>query len=704
MLLRKKVKDLRSLERTGDPETPPALVVVVDEFAEIAAEIPAFTDGLLDILRQGRAVGVHLVLATQRSLGGASTQLQTQTNLRIALRVADADDSTAAVGDASAATFDPGLPGRAVARTNAGRPILFQTAYSGGLSFADTSASPVSITELRFGAELLWEHSVQERTIPERLITDQGRIVATIKAASREASIGAPRKPLPPELSASYDLAVVPQRRVDTELVLGVSDDIVNGKQDPVLFLPDQHGNIGIFGAGGSGKTTALRTLVAAAGITPKGGPVDVYAIDFAGGGLRMLEALPNVGAVVSGDDQERIIRLLRMLRDEAESRSVRFSTMLADTITSYRRIAGEPDERRLLLLIDGFPSFRESFETSSALSKWFSVFHDLMSLGRPLGIHVALTADRPLALGRQTAAALSRRVLLRMTDEIDYDGAREGRIVMGMNTPPGRGIVDKLETQIAVLGGDGNVSAQAKAIRELGEAMERAGRVTAPSIGVLSHEISPQEMPANVQGAPVLGVSDDDLQPIGFRTTGVFLVGGPSGSGRSTALRWLAESVRRAHPDAKAYYLGNQSSELPATGNWAAIARTPETVIELARELASSIAVAPEQPKTLIIVEDIASFLNTPPDGALVELMKSVKRSRHLLVAESEISGWGSSWPLLSEAKGFRHGFLLQPDASDTDLILRTTAPRVTRSEFPPGRGLYVSRGKVVRVQLPHA
>jgi S-DNA-T family DNA segregation ATPase FtsK/SpoIIIE len=33
---------------------------------------------------------------------------------------------------------------------------------------------------------------------------------------------------------------------------------------------------------------------------------------------------------------------------------------------------------------------------------------------------------------------------------------------------------------------------------------------------------------------------------------------------------------------------------------------------------------------------------------------------------------------------------------------VLRTVFPRIAKADFPPGRGLFVSRGKVVRVQLP--
>jgi len=58
-------------------------------------------------------------------------------------------------------------------------------------------------------------------------------------------------------------------------------------------------------------------------------------------------------------------------------------------------------------------------------------------------------------------------------------------------------------------------------------------------------------------------------------------------------------------------------------------------------------------------------------------------------------------SWPLLMEVKSARRGFALQPDATEGDILFRTTYPRSRRSEFPPGRGFLVQGGKTRKVQL---
>src|SRR5690606_29042474 len=121
LLAAKGAKDLETLEKTGDPETPPSLVIVIDEFAALVNEVPAFVDGVVDIAQRGRSLGLHLIMATQRPAGVIKDNLRANTNLRIALRMADEGDSTDILGIPAAAHVDPGLPGRAMARTGPGR-------------------------------------------------------------------------------------------------------------------------------------------------------------------------------------------------------------------------------------------------------------------------------------------------------------------------------------------------------------------------------------------------------------------------------------------------------------------------------------------------------------------------------------------------------------------------------------------------------
>ncbi|MGI8711263.1 MAG: FtsK/SpoIIIE domain-containing protein, partial [Acidimicrobiales bacterium] len=83
----------RAVSGSGRLEALPRLVVVIDEFATLAAEVPDFVDALVAVAQRGRSLGVHVVLATQRPSGAVSDHIRANTNLRVALRVQDEGDS-----------------------------------------------------------------------------------------------------------------------------------------------------------------------------------------------------------------------------------------------------------------------------------------------------------------------------------------------------------------------------------------------------------------------------------------------------------------------------------------------------------------------------------------------------------------------------------------------------------------------------------
>src|SRR5699024_4857636 len=160
---------------------------------------------------------------------------------------------------------------------------------------------------------------------PTREVVDPGpndiaRVVETVRAAAENAGVPAPRKPWLSELADAYDLSRLPSRRTDEELLLGVMDGPGDQAQPTTSRSPDRDANLAIYGTGGPGKSTTLRTLAISAASTVRGGPVHVYGIDFGASGLTTLEALRHVGTIVSGDDEERVRRLLISHRHERSS------------------------------------------------------------------------------------------------------------------------------------------------------------------------------------------------------------------------------------------------------------------------------------------------------------------------------------------------------------------------------------------------
>ena len=698
----KHVKDLQELEKAGDPETPPSLVIVVDEFAALVHEVPEFVDGVVNVAQRGRSLGLHLVLATQRPAGVIKDNLRANTNLRLALRMADETDSTDVLGSPESAHFDPALPGRAVSKTGPGRLVPFQAGYVGGWTDADRRDPDVTIEELVIGEGRPWLPSESAvRPAPHKQgRSDIARITDSIRRATELAQLPPPRRPWLDELAHVYDLAKLPTRRRDDELVFGVIDEPDQQRQSVAAFYPDHEGNLAIFGTGGAGKSAALRSLAIAAGLTARGGPCQVYCLDFSSRGLDMLADLPHVGAVIAADEGDRVRRLMRTLLATADDRARRYAAVRAGTITEYRSGGGAPEEPRIIVLLDGFTAFRQQYESADG-GRWFDALANLAADGRPLGIHLILTADRPASLPSRFSSRVQRRLVLRLADDNDYFTAGAEAGALTPDSPPGRGLFGRAEFQVAVFGGATGTTAQARAISQLAAAMRRQHVSDAPRVEQLPKIVRLSELPATADGRPAIGVADDSLDPVGFRPEGVFLISGPPVSGRTTAAATAMIALDRAAPGVVPVLFGGKRSPLASLGIWQQIATDPAEIAEAAAKIDQAAGGGEGVQRYAVVIEAVSEFLSTPADAPLVAMIKTLTRFGHVVIAEAETSALGGGWPLLNAVKSGRTGLALQPEQGDGTIVYKTDFPRSRRADYPPGRGLLVEGGRVRLLQV---
>ena len=704
LLNRKKAKDLLELEKRQDPECPPALVLVIDEFAALASEMPEFVDGVVDIAQRGRSLGIHLIMATQRPAGVIKDNLRANTNLRIALRMADEDDSRDVVGDPIAATFPASIPGRGIAKTGPGRLVPFQSAYAGGWTDEDDGAVvEVRVSELRFGSTAEWEpdRPAEAETHDEDLgPNDQKRIVSTLIRASEVAGLPAPRRPWLDDLATVVDLANL-DNDGDTRIPIAVMDVPENQVQEPAVFVPDRDGSLVVYGTSGAGKSTVLKTIATAAGMRPDLGRVQVYCLDFASGALGPLAELPHVGSVVDGMDAERIQRLFRTLEREMDRRSAAFSAASAATVQEYREIA-DPNMPRIIVLLDNFPEFKKDWEYAPGRAPFYRTFMRILGEGRTLGVHTVITADRGNAVPSAVASNISRRVVLRLGDESQYMMLNAPRDILDEQSAAGRAIIDGHEAQIAVLGGTSNVVEQTKALREFAAKLRAQGVRDLPEIGALPTMVPASDMPATVDGMPVFGVADDTLAPHGFEPLGSFVISGPPASGRTNALRALVVAMERFDPNVRMYHLGTRRSELKDFRPWVRSAIKPEEEKDLVTELTELVTSDVADGRILIVIEDIPHLADGAADRPMRALLQAMNNSDHMLIGEAEISRASGSVGVLGEWKTGRQGIILKPDTYDGESIFKTAFSRVKRSDFPVGRGIFVQAGRMVTMQMP--
>ena len=711
LLAAKGAKDLETLYRAGDSEAPPSLVIVVDEFATLARDVPEFVDGVVDIAQRGRSLGLHLILATQRPTGVIKDNLRANTNLRIALRMADEADSTDILGIPTAAHVDPALPGRALARTGPGRVAAFQCAYAGSYSVPGHASCEVAVRERALGAGAQWTTREGTRTGASIGVrpgapdgeSDVARVVAALRLGATRLNMAAPRRPWLDELAACYrldDLAPT----VPDAVAFAVGDDPQHQSQFTVTFEPDHDGNMLILGGSGAGKSTAVRSIALGATLSTSLAPVHIYAIDAASAGLDILRPLPHVADVIEADDHERVARMMSRLVAMVRERSAVFTASRASTLTHFRTLSAQPPLPRVLVLIDGYGSFQADYMNDVARHHVFATFREILAAGRAVGVHVVLSADRIGALHTSIQALIPRTVTLRQNDDAAYSMLGLRKVGLTSQSPAGRGIdlATRKELHVAVLGGSPRIDDQAHAIEALAATLGESEQWRAEPIPRMPTLVTPRDVPDAVAGLPTLGIDSATLKPRGFDLERPIMIAGQAGTGRTGALAWLATAIRRAYPHRRIVHLTQRRTRLAGLSVWTAsytsVADVDRFVDTWAADLESPVHGDDGIVVCIENVQDVGASMN---DAALVHLLKQARRAGHLLIGEADCQGWMSG-PLVSEIKGSRRGLLLAPESADAQVLFSVPAPRVARTDMPPGRGIWVESGRVTTVQIP--
>ena len=689
-------KDLVELETKGYANTPPSLVLVVDEFAALAKEVPEFVEGVVDVALRGRSLGIHLVLATQRPAGVITPQIRANTNLRIALRVADNEDSTDIIGIKQAALIDPAIPGRGIAKLGPRKTVVFQSAYVGGFT-QDTATGPqLEIATLDYDrpVALNWECGAAPAQDAESP-TDLQRLVANVVRAHRISGSADPRLPWQPPIADTYDLARLRRSVNDQAITIGVSDLPHEQRQAMVRFRPDIHGNLIVIGASGSGKTVLLRTIAASAALSRSGPTTHIYGLDFAGRGLEMLSDLPHVGSIVLGHDDEYVVRLLRDLRTRIDERSARFAAVRAGSLPEYRMAAdGRAEEPRIMVLLDGYSSFHSTYERVEG-GRWIDWLTRLVGDGRQFGVHFILTADRRTAFPLGLASAVPARIVLRLASQDDYSASGIPSNMLSDASPPGRAVFGGLETQIALLGGGVSGEAQMQAMSSLADYLQGRVRVPVEPVRVLPEQVDLATLVRRREGV-TFGVRDIDLGPaILPLDTGPFLVAGPPRSGKTTALEALLVGARSMVT--RAVVVGSHPSQLTRSRPRCQVAVGEEAGTKLLQKVIDRNA-----SQVLVVVDDLHEFGHTPVEDSLLALLRVARDRRLHIVISADVEAARRAYDGgLKQIRSSKCGLLLQPDHSVDGDVVGIRLPRTNATAWPPGRGYLALRGIYELVQV---
>jgi S-DNA-T family DNA segregation ATPase FtsK/SpoIIIE len=687
------VADLEGYRRSplNELQRMPRLVLVVDEFAYLAEELPNFLSGLIGIAQRGRSLGLHLVLATQRPAGVVSPQIRANISLRIALRVTEAADSHDVIGTDAAHRISKNRPGRGYARLADGL-VEFQTARTGHQIL---QPEPIAITTLD-----AWNRKSE----PAAAVPDFAEDLQLLRAAMLEAVAELKRPlperpwlpPLPTRLTTS-ELGADPKAAFDIRF--GLTDDPGRQRQFAASHDLTGGGSIGFIGSPRSGRTSALHTFLlrACAQLGPE--QLHLYVVDCAGQSFHHLAALPHCGAVVNRDDPSAVARLSTRLVEEVGARQ-RVLAGLGVSTLAEAQLAGTPLPVIVVALDgwEGFTALSDDYDAGRSVEAFLRVLRD----GAAVGITVLVAGDRAM-LGLRIAPALSRKLLLALIDRGDYAGAGLSVASLPVRFPPGRAVSadDGLEIQLALLAGDTSPGAEQAAggrlistagsvppsagptirIKSLPTTVRQADLRICP-IGHRENGFDPQE-PTRHPGGCLLGVGGDDAHPVWtqlFLEHARFLICGPPLSGRSTTAVVVARQALQA-------------------GLAILIAAPPRSPLAAWASGQGLDILGPDSPigagngcnaftGQVVLIDDADQFNDTASGTWLTELAAS-HPAAVIAAARSDDPAVAYQGPAAAVRRR-RTGLLLRPSPVDGDLLGIRIGPH--RMPSPQGRGLLVT------------
>jgi DNA segregation ATPase FtsK/SpoIIIE, S-DNA-T family len=653
----------------------PLLVIVVDEFARLKAELPEFVRGLVDVARVGRSLGVHLILATQTPSGSVDEEIKKNSNFGICLRVRDPSDSRDVIGEPDAFLLPGSLPGRAYFRAGLEPVQLFQTARVGARYRPRDADEPVTLAPFppappglpagpgEAGAYLLPDDERGQATEVDVLVRHLGRVAAGLGVQARRWP-----EPLPDEITllpgpgagrlagqravpGGPQTAVVPVPAdvPDTSWTwppappegwlvgpIGLVDEPQHQRQDP--FLLDASRNAIVYGGAGSGKSTLLHTLATSLALTHSPQDLHLFAVDFGSRALRPLRALPHCGpgGLFFATETDRVRRLFRYLLGQVARRREAGIVNLRQQRAVAERGGIGTEFPFILVLLDNYAGFRETFENEEQARSHEHLLDDLATLmrdGPAVGISFVLTATQigGVLSGVENAAEL--RLVLRQKDPSDY--SLVGRFERApSHVPPGRGFAAgpvPLELQIALppsddgapdgtAGGAGGAGSQdgSQDGSEWGRFCARlahaSGGFRPAVIQDLPRWVTLDSLPRPEERAPgpgngsalahpahlplTLGLDDETFSPlrIDLAEAHHLVVAGPPRSGKSTLLATaLLSSLDSAAGREARWYLATprQSplAELAGAPNCARLVRDLPELADLVTELENEVA-----------------------------------------------------------------------------------------------------------------
>ena len=737
------LRDYDKARRAGaDLDPMPSLLVICDEFSELLSAQPDFIELFVMIGRLGRSLGVHLLLASQRLEEGKLRGLDVHLSYRIGLRTFSAMESRVVLGVPDAYEL-PNAPGHAYLKIDTSTMLRFRSAYVSGpyrKKQVDESGRPV-------GRERPLVFTSSHVPLPPAPKKEETKLAATESLDDITNSLMAvitrrlkgqgppahevwldplseppPLSQLHPPLEVHPTLGLRPVGVTGPgtlQVPVGLVDRPFEQRRDNLTVdLSGAGGNLLVIGSTQSGKSTAMRSVIASLALTHTPQEVQFYCLDFGGGTLRALSGLPHVGSVVGRKQVDQVRRTIAEMSALLDDREAAFAAAGIDSMTAYRRrkAAGEFTEDPFgdaFLVVDGWPTVRNDFE---------DLEDDLQAIaqrGLAFGIHLVAATNRWTDMRPALRDLFGTRLELRLGDPSESEINRRA----AKNVPqrsPGRGIEPGGMQMLFALPRIDGSSATEDLATGVGDLVERVSQAwtgqPAPAVRLLPDMVPMSQIPVkdNTHAVPI-GINESHLAPISldFMVEPNFVVFGDVECGKTNVLRMLAAQLAKRYTPQQARFLvldyrrtmlGELSSDHLL--GYAAAAKEGQKLLRDAKEAIMMRLpgedVTPEQlrarswwtgPELFVIVDDydIVASGSINPVHELVELLAQARDVGLHLILARRMGGASRAMfePAIQRMRELQSPGLMMSGNKDEGMLLGDVRP-IPR---PPGRGILVRR-----------
>lgn len=382
----------------------PHLIIITDEFAELKSDQPEFMHELVSAARVGRSLGIHLILATQKPSSSVSDEIWANSRFHLCLRVQTRSDSMEMLKRPDAAY----IKGSGRCFIQIGNDEMFeqvQTSYS-GLDYNPNEPRAEEMPHLLNDIGQPLRVPKRSKVKGKESYNQMDAVLDRIDQVAKEHGMTQTKQMWLPEMPGQVAFGSMkmfldgcmrdntyPNFPEELSCILGMADDVAHQRYVPFVINITQMRNLMLVGLAGTGKTTAVQSMVYSLANRYDPAHLQMYILSLTSQTLGNLISFPHVGDIAFENDLVEIKRFINMIFEEEQRRSALFAKAATDSFIEYNRsqvMQGQPVVPAIVVFVDRFEQLKTMFANDDFYT---NRIHALLREGSGRGIHFVVTA-----------------------------------------------------------------------------------------------------------------------------------------------------------------------------------------------------------------------------------------------------------------------------------------------------------------------